>query len=453
MKKTVKRLLVCIIMLNIITAASLTVNAATIPVLPTDVDTPADGNIFVGIEGSYPEMKTALAKMNKVRLEACKEGVPNPDNPSKKLTMDDYVPLKWSRDLEEICRIRAAEAAVGNSHDRLNGESYSIRTRNVYGYAETLAEYSELGYTYKEGDDGNGISSWETEKEAWVNREKDKPTGHYTSMIDPRTRYVGVATFYIPSEDLISHAAQYIGELYDDNDNIIKVDESRLKPVDRCIQTIEIKKEYVSGPKIVRPYPIPEWVLDSKGYDRMRKDQKPLAVKESEQYICVYDVIDQYILDSGYISRLKVLGDVKWSSDKASAISISDKGVAVYKKKGKAKIAASLNGQVIADRTLNVSLKAVGQASINKLKGGKKQLTITVKLKDNTSGYDIQYCKNKKFADGTTFITYAPKSRSNGYVLRFMPKGTFYVRVRGYKEIKQYTVTSPWSKAKKVKIR
>ena len=90
--------------------------------LPTDVTTVKTGRMFLGIKGSYiTDMQNALNRINAIRKEACEEGIKDPRNESRNLTSSDYVPIKWSSDLEYIARIRAAEASVYRQHIRLNG--------------------------------------------------------------------------------------------------------------------------------------------------------------------------------------------------------------------------------------------------------------------------------------------------------------------------------------------
>ena len=95
-----------------------------LPFIDTDVTTPSEGCVFLGLKGRYvSDVAGALARINEIRLEACREGVDNPDNPGTPLTMDDYLPIKWSSGMEYIARIRAAEAAVSEDHARLADKS------------------------------------------------------------------------------------------------------------------------------------------------------------------------------------------------------------------------------------------------------------------------------------------------------------------------------------------
>ena len=69
-------------------------------VIDADVDTASSGCVLAGVAGKYiTDSSAALARINEIRLEACKEGVRNPDTGQPR-TEADYVPIKWSGDLE-----------------------------------------------------------------------------------------------------------------------------------------------------------------------------------------------------------------------------------------------------------------------------------------------------------------------------------------------------------------
>ena len=82
-----------------------------------------------------------MKRINEIRKEACKQGVQDPRDPNRKLTMSDYVPVKWSSDLEYIARVRAAEASVYMDHQRPNGTMcFSQASPNgVKSWGEVLA--------------------------------------------------------------------------------------------------------------------------------------------------------------------------------------------------------------------------------------------------------------------------------------------------------------------------
>ena len=78
-------------------------------IFDTDVSTASDGCMMMGLPGEYiGDQQAILDRINAIRIEACEQNIINPET-GRPLTMDDYVPLKWSHELEEIARIRAAE--------------------------------------------------------------------------------------------------------------------------------------------------------------------------------------------------------------------------------------------------------------------------------------------------------------------------------------------------------
>ena len=159
------------------------------------VETVSDGCMAVAVDGSYvADVVSALKRINEIRLEACSEGVPDPRNSSRALTAADYVPIRWSADLEYIARVRAAESSLVVSHTRPNGKGcFSVQSPGgVSSYGEVLAWNFTLGVV-------GGINQWYGEKSAWINRTPGAVTGHYTQMINPSNTYVGIGCFL--SED------------------------------------------------------------------------------------------------------------------------------------------------------------------------------------------------------------------------------------------------------------
>lgn len=157
----------------------------------TDVSTAASGNGIVLVEGTfnYLPKEDILARINEIRKEACDEGVPRPGNPSQRLSSSDYVPIRWSSDLEWIAQTRAAEATVHMDHSRPNGGScFGVVHGGNKSYAEDLAWNSNANII-------GGINKWYEEKDDWVNQNKDAVTGHYTSIINPNYKYIGIGAF------------------------------------------------------------------------------------------------------------------------------------------------------------------------------------------------------------------------------------------------------------------
>lgn len=152
------------------------------------------GIVNVGISGSFiDDINNAVNRVNAIRKEACDQGVWDPRNSSRKLTSSDYVPIQWSHELEEVARLRAAEASMTISHTRPNGKSCFTVSSTVSSGSEVLAwNYSKTMV--------NGINQFYGEKSDWVNKTSGAVTGHYTSMINPNNKYMGLGCFYATSK-------------------------------------------------------------------------------------------------------------------------------------------------------------------------------------------------------------------------------------------------------------
>lgn len=184
------------------TAPRLTVKARA-----TSVRYASKWRTLVGVDGTYEKVakKKILKRINEIRYEACKKHYPVPGDPKKKLSADDYVPIKWSSDLEWIAQIRAAEATVRQDHDRPNGrECFSVTHNGVMASAENLA------WNY----DGimRGIEQWYEEKDDWAKQHKGSVTGHYESMIDPANVYMGISGFAPASGGWRGIAGEFVSE-------------------------------------------------------------------------------------------------------------------------------------------------------------------------------------------------------------------------------------------------
>ena len=134
--------------------------------------------------------------------------------------------------MEAIARLRAAEATIENGHTRPNDKScFSISTSNgEQSYAENLAwNYSGLMA---------GIEQWYKEKEDWVNQTAGKVTGHYTSIIYPEYRSVGVGAFRLSSGGWYAVAQQFS---YKDT-----LDAYKNPSQGKCIQNIEVQGSKVT---------------------------------------------------------------------------------------------------------------------------------------------------------------------------------------------------------------
>ncbi|MBR1797301.1 MAG: DUF4214 domain-containing protein [Clostridiales bacterium] len=152
-----------------------------------NVNAPRSGNVFLQLYGSFDATakETILNQINSYRLEACRNGYPDPRNPSRRLTAADYVPIRWSRGLEEMAMLRASEATYTNHHLKITGEDCWNSSYDVASSAEILAWGSNIP---------GGLSMWYSERSSWTSGSRSV-SQHYAQMINPSNIYCGVAGF------------------------------------------------------------------------------------------------------------------------------------------------------------------------------------------------------------------------------------------------------------------
>ena len=82
----------------------------------------------------------------------------------------------------------------------------------------------------------------------------------------------------------------------------------------------------------------------------------------------------------------------------------------------------------------------------------KKTLTASWKKTGGNSGWQVQYSTNKKFRSGARTVNLkAGKTKTT--IRKLKSRKTYYIRVRGYKNVGGKMMYSGWSNAKKVKIK
>lgn len=421
-----KLLLAALCMICVIFLADRDIAKATqkeLEILPADVTVPSDGCVFVGIEGKYAaQVQDALDRVNEIRREACREGVPNPENPKRKLTESDYVPIQWSSGLEYIARIRAAEAAVLSGHERPNGRScFSLEAPDgTSSYGEVLA--------WNSGSDGSmvaGIDQWYDEKEDWVNHNPDAVTGHYTSMIDPENEYIGLGAFV---SEFGTWRCSVSGEFGSGNGS----DSTASYSTGQCIQTIEVKKDSLKELQIFQ------------GDENVSDGLVLGAGKQAALTARAKVVIDD---DTSFCNYLE---SITWTSSDPSVAKVDSQGVVSVKKSGNAVITASAgDGLSTSCRIIN----APKGTSLTSVKGGSGSITIRWKKQKQADGYIIRISERKSL-DSYGAEGYVEGNKNTKQVVsNLAPKQIYYIRIRTYKEAGGKIIYSDWSKAKKVRTK
>lgn len=355
-KRRGKRLVAYIIAFAIIFSMGMTelspiAEAAQYTILETDVSAPSTGCTMFGVYGTYyVDAQNALNRINEIRKEACEAGnVPDPRNSNRMLTASDYVPIKWSTDLERIARIRAVEGGlcfgfVGSGHNRLNGKGLStVKYNGVSTYAEVLA------YNWNKGNLVSGINQWYDEKSDWVNKTSDAVTGHYTSMIDPRNTYVGLGDFYTTASGYPNTLA---GEF---NSTSQSLSQSALSGHTDIMQKVEVKDAYIN---------------------------KYYLKGEATQYLGETQTLTPmvHLVNGSKTLNLWVIDTVTYTSSDTTVASVTADGVVTAKKAGTTTITCKKGSTALCTFNLTVSCNH------------NKVLQSTVQPTCQTTGENIYKC-------------------------------------------------------------
>lgn len=330
-RKIIKKSLCFIITLEMVLAslviAPQEVKAAGEMVLETNVAAATAGNTMLGVYGTYyTDAQNALDRINAIRYEACNAGdVPDPRDSTRMLSPSDYVPLSWSRDLEQIARIRAVEGGLaysmyGSGHSRLNKGDIWFSINGVSANAENLA------YNFNRNDLVSGINQWYGEKSDWVNRVSGKVTGHYTSIINPNFKCIGLGDFYA-EETGQSYPNTLCGLLSSKSG----LNSEMLQGYTNIIQKIEVNSFYVN------------YILD--GAAKMFVDESqtvhPRAMVSNG--------------NGGKAYAFRILDNVTLSSSAEEICSVDSDGLVVAKGKGTVIISAKSGDTTLASLTINVT--------------------------------------------------------------------------------------------------
>ena len=413
-KTLFRQLIAGVLVFSILLAGAATSQAYTADtqILPA-VITPSSDFATVGIKGDYvTDAQGAVDRINAIRLEACKEGVPNPNNPSVKLTIDDYIPIRWSYGLEMVARIRAAEASFLLGHTRPNGTNCFNLTsgEKFYYYAENLAWNFSSSMLY-------GVEQWYGEKKDWVNQNASAVTGHYTSMINPTINYVGLGCMLTDYGAYPNTTCARFGYSVSD------LDTTMAKSVADCIQMIEVNKTYLTNAVLVE-------VSGNTG--------TKLKAGETMSY--------ELVVVNGR-SGAVVMDNVKWTSSNTKVATVDSYGTIKAVGAGTVKISAVSDSGLTAAVSLTVSGSSgkeksgtsqtgssVAAVKSLKAKAGSKKLTITWKKVSDAAGYQLQVSTKSSFKGAKTISL--NKTKQKYVAKKLKAKKKYYVRIRAYKTYK-----------------
>ena len=351
----------------------------------------------VRLYGDYhADISAALNRINASRKEACREGVPDPRDSSKKLSISDYKPIKWSSDLEEIARLRAAEASLTVSHTRPNGTScFTAQSSNgIDSWGEVLAWNWSTSMV-------PGIDQWYEEKSDWVSQNENAVTGHYTQMIDPDHTYVGLGCF---SNDYGVYYTTTSGEF----STLPSLDSSFGPAVNDTYVDIQIQKASVSSPRLLN-------ISNEKSsFEVGETVNLRLAMSSSVE---------------GYSATVFSAGTITWTSSNAAVVSVSD-GLVKGLRPGNAVITAVDSDGISASKAITINkmkqnLKVSKAKKTVKYKTVRKKTVRTSKVKVTGVKTPVTYKK----IGGSKKLT-IDKTSGKIKVKKKTRKGTYKIKIK-----------------------
>ncbi|MBO4864746.1 MAG: hypothetical protein J5517_10290 [Eubacterium sp.] len=424
-------------------------------VLEDPYENPGEDSILVGVPGTYlADQKAALKRMNEIRKEACDKGYPDPRNKKRKLKKSDYVPIKWSSELEGFARIRACEGCVLNGHKRpgtnvSKTDPEDTYISNLYGYIECLAGSSSMSLV-------GGVNIWYGEKDIWVNGESGI-SGHYTSMINPDMVYVGLGGF-VPDYGMGGQFNKCVcGRFMEATDEERFKDDSMAPKQKNVIQKISFKKENLFDPSL--------------GIIANEYNLLPINILYYGEK-AIFAVVRKAKVDDGYATVLD-MDDYTYSSSNEKILKVNPDGTSTVKNTGKVKVKA-VNDSTGKEYTISLKIKQflkVPKVSASSPSKKKISVNMDTSKKDalNMSYYEIQTSTDKNFKKGVkkkkqkvSWIRWLdPQTNYTKSIKKLKSGKTYYVRVRCvYEDISyknkngDYTKRySKWSKVKKIKVK
>lgn len=372
--------------------AKLTTNT-TLQIQPEDtskyrqpeVGTPSDGNLLVGITGEFltPDKQAILDELNRIRKEAYEQGIKYTDFNGNPHTIDKYVPLKWSKDLEDISLLRAAENSIYYEHKRLTGEK-SVAPIASDGKAypgSSLKPGGENLFVSSHTQPESKVSFFQDAINSWYEEKKDrlqgdyssKKTGHYNSIIDPTNLYTSLSIFKNQSGKCKWPIAA--NQRFARQFNVISnpVSENLVGQYGPSHQLVEAPSSHISNVTLTNS----QLTLTLGQTSRLElAGQLNFQNEENKPEVFHHDV--------------SIFSDYTVTSDQPDIVTVQPNGSFIAKKVGTAKITARVGGQTF---TAEITVQATSNANTEKLVAEQKNLkekASQLRVKLDTSNQDIR---------------------------------------------------------------
>ncbi|MCR5292634.1 MAG: cellulase family glycosylhydrolase [Eubacterium sp.] len=344
------------------------------------LDTPTnntEGNIIIGVNGSYYAAEY-LAKLNEVRREAYAEGLVDPSDPDheRHLSLADYVPLKWSNELEQIAAIRAAEACIKKGHMRPNvyTNTFALSVNGISSQNEIIAFNDDPIHGIKNDSDSDDPGSWYYEKKFYVEGDYST-TGHYISIITPDNKYVGASTFL--SDNTSGDYGSYMSIDAEFSTKYLKTSDTVTGLDGQYIQKLEVDAKGIQD-------------LSIAGYPGLMYPGNRTYLKCEAT---LYFVSEFNFKETTY--NCPVFSNITWSSSEPSVADIDEDGLLTAHKVGDTIVTCHLKAGTVEktiERRVHVAAEGVTVESVEDPEeitieaGGKPLLpaTVTAVLSDGT---------------------------------------------------------------------
>lgn len=161
----------------------------------------------------YPDMSSGACYSDRHLSLATDKDVTDPSDEQLSKKNGDYVPLVWNDECEKVSEVRVAELVLSMVHARVNSDhlevvDYTMQFNTSHQYIENISRFGSTGGSQFSTDEGaveGSIHFFESERSDYLSYgDKAKAgestdgvddTGHYSQMINPAFKSVGIVGF------------------------------------------------------------------------------------------------------------------------------------------------------------------------------------------------------------------------------------------------------------------